>query len=243
MRLSRSLIAALLLCCSRVALAQEPAETTDDVVPPPPAAPVVSRRASAAADQPLGAPTDSPAARNPRSPVVTPVPGDFGLTFTFGGFGSFNLHGVNDVVLNSGTVANPVQSNLLTSIGARAVLQPVVLTFSLGLGVRHEPDRNDFGVDASFGVLRGFRAWRRIAPYVGGQAQFTYIDLSGTGNYIFTAAIGPVLGLEYFIADRVSLFAQGVLLLGLSVNDDSDVALVLQTVLRPGGQVGLNFYF
>ncbi len=184
-----------------------------------------------------------PSSESAVSPVVTSKPGDFALTFTFGGLGNMNVGGTN-----SAKVGNMMFSEL----GARAVLKSVIIPFSLGVGITNNlPDagdsRTDFGLSASVGILKQFRVWRRIAPYFGGMFHLHYLDPSTPPNapntdYQVQIALGPVLGVEYFIADRVSLYMQGQLLLGLSFTD-AVIETQFLTNLLAGGQLGLAVYF
>jgi hypothetical protein len=51
-----------------------------------------------------------------------------------------------------------------------------------------------------------------------------------------------VLGVEYYIADRVSLLLQGTFQFGVTMTDP--VAMVgLASSISGGGQMGLSFYF
>ena len=91
-------------------------------------------------------------------------------------------------------------------------------------------------------ILIGEWVWRRIAPYFGGLFHFSYLDPSGDNNWIIGLSIGPVLGIEYYIADRVSLLAQGTFQFGFSLTDPQ-AAIGLGSAISGGGQLGLVFYF
>ncbi len=190
---------------------------------------------------PIGAPSEVSLPRY--SPVQTPVPGNWGMTFLFGGLAPLSVGGVATIKPNP--MGNP--NFMFSEIGFRAVLSQVVIPFSLGLGVSsNNPDKGDstvdFGVSASVGVLKGFRMWRRISPYFGGMLHISYVDPTGPSNYAVTFALGPVLGIEYFIADRVSLFAQAELDVALTIQDATTI-VNFGTFLAGGGQLGLTFYF
>ena len=79
-------------------------------------------------------------------------------------------------------------------------------------------------------------------PYAGGQMHFHYLDPSGDKNWQVQLSLGPVLGVEYYIADRVSLLLQGTFQFGVTMTDP--VAMVgLASSISGGGQMGLSFYF
>jgi hypothetical protein len=100
----------------------------------------------------------------------------------------------------------------------------------------------DVGLSFTGGVLKGFRVWRRIAPYFGGLFHFDVLKPAGDNNYVVDMSLGPVIGIEYFIADRVSLFAQGTFQFGVQITDPT-AKIALGTGISGGGQLGLNFYF
>ncbi|HPH27189.1 MAG TPA: hypothetical protein PLA87_10105 [Pseudomonadota bacterium] len=174
------------------------------------------------------------------SPVVRAVPGNLAMTFAFGGLGSLRYGGALD---------QKAGDLLFTEFGMRAVLSSVIIPFSVGLGIGNSTTRTDpavsttdFGLSFSGGILKPFRAWRRIVPYAGGQMHFHYLDPSGDKNWQVQLSLGPVLGVEYYIADRVSLLLQGTFQFGVTMTDP--VAMVgLASSISGGGQMGLSFYF
>jgi hypothetical protein len=122
-----------------------------------------------------------------------------------------------------------------------------VIPFGIGAGVfHHEPDsgpaQNDVGLSASVGALRSFRVWRRIAPYVGGNLHIHYLDPTGDNNWLVALGFGPVIGIEYFFRDRVSLLLQGQAMVGLNIFDGL-LQVQAATQIAAGGQMGLVFYF
>lgn len=203
--------------------ASTPAPATPATVtpaPPPPNATTVS-----------ASPPDT-------QPVIRAAPGNWGMTFIFGGLAP--LGGLGDQSFGDGL--------LFTEIGVRRVFKRVVIPFSFGAGLaRLQPagqttKTTAAGVSASVAVLRGFRVWRRIAPYFGAFLHAHYIHAPGAGNYLVNVSVGPILGIEYFLADRVSLYGQGVLPIGPDITR-TGVNVVAKTVLAAGGQLGLTFYF
>ncbi len=184
-------------------------------------------------------------------PVVRPIPGNWGMTFSFGGLAPLSVGGLNTLSVNN---------LLFTEIGVRAVLSQIVIPFSFGFGTAVNTPSGagttaDFGISMSGGVLKGFRVWRRIAPYFGGAVHLQYTNDSAANNYLFNLSLGPLLGIEFFIADRVSLFMQGLFAVGLDFSNGSPLVsplppgtvqtttFTMQTVISGGGQMGLTFYF
>jgi hypothetical protein len=172
-------------------------------------------------------------------PVERFEPGQWGMQFTFGGLAPMSVAGVRDLGINR---------LVFTELGFRRVLsEQWVLPFSIGAGVyHHNPDsgdtQNDVGFAASVGVQRYFRVWRRIAPYAGGRIRFDYAEPNGRANWRVGFGLGPALGIEYFVGDRVSLTLQGEALVGIG---SSPGLLQVEWAMRlqAGGQMGLVFYF
>ncbi len=173
-------------------------------------------------------------------PVVRAGPGDWGMTFIFGGFAPLSVGGLGDLPLAEGLV--------FTEIGVRRVFKRVVVPFSFGAGVSQVRKAGEAkptisaGVSASVAVLRGFRVWRRIAPYFGGFLHTHYIDAAGPDNWLVNVSVGPILGIEYYLGDRVSLYGQGVVGIGPNIGKSS-IQWVARAALAAGGQLGLTFYF
>ena len=171
--------------------------------------------------------------------IVRAEAGNWGMQFVFGGLAPMSIAGVNRFAVNR---------LLFSEIGVRRVFKRVVLPFSVGLGVFHQnPDgsagnQNDFGLSASMGVLVPFRVWRRIAPYVGGSFHIRYLDPTGDNNWLVGFSIGPLLGIEYYVAHRVSLLLQANATLGINIFD-SLTQIGANTNISAGGQMGLVFYF
>ena len=95
---------------------------------------------------------------------------------------------------------------------------------------------------------RYFRIWRRIAPYFGVKLHLHYVDPSGDKNYLVQFALGPTLGVEYFIGDRVSLTMEYAVLFGGNFGDSATplhpgTTISLQSIVSMGGSMALTFYF
>ena len=173
-----------------------------------------------------------------RRPIQRAEPGDWAMQFTFGGLAPLSIGGISEY---------GVDRLLITELGFRRVFERVIIPFSVGAGVfHHNPDagakQNDAGLAASVGVLVPFRVWRRIVPYAGPQLHLHYLDPTGDNNWLVNFSIGPVLGTEVYVHDRISLLFQGVLTLGINVFDGL-TQVSAATALSAGGNTGLVFYF
>jgi hypothetical protein len=192
------------------------------------------------APQPMEpAPRMDPAPRTGASPVERPIAGDLGMSFIFGGLAPMSI---------TGMINHPVNRLFFTEVGMKyMVADKWALPFSFGFGVlsfkqEGADAQNDIGVSLSIGLQRYFRIWRRIAPYFGAKLHIHYVDPTGDANYLVQFAIGPTLGIEYFIGDRVSLTMEYALLIGLNA-EDRRTTIGLQSIVSMGGQMGLTFYF
>lgn len=197
-----------------------PAEIDDEVAP---------RKKRFASDGP---------AEEDGSPVERAKPGHWGMQFTFGGLAPLSIAGINDL---------GVGRLLFSEIGFRRVTQNLIIPFSIGAGVFHHAvdggsKQNDFGLAASVGVLKPFRVWRRISPYVGGTFHLHYVDPTGPDNWLVNVSIGPTIGTEFYIGHRVSLLFQADARLGINAFDGA-TQVSAATSLTAGGQTGLVFYF
>jgi hypothetical protein len=172
------------------------------------------------------------------SPVERAKAGMWGMQFTFGGLAPLSIAGIDN---------HGVNRLLFTELGFRRVFDRIIIPFSVGAGVfHHNPDngssQNDAGLAATFGVLVPFRVWRRISPYAGGQVHFHYLDPTGVNNWLVNFSLGPVIGIEFYIAHRVSLLLQGQAQVGINVFDGL-TQVSAATSIAAGGQTGLIFYF
>ena len=213
--------------CATEARAQDP-------IPPAPADPIAAAAAATAAATPkLTVAADD-------SPVVRAAAGNWAMTFTFGGLGSLTTNGILD---------QKAGNLLFTEVGFRAVLSSVTIPFSVGLGLANVTNRigtttsnTDIGLSFTGGVLKSFRVWRRIAPYFGGLFHFSYLDPSGDNNWVIGLTLGPVLGIEYYVADRVSVLAQATFQFGVGITDPQ-ATIGVGSAISGGGQLGIVFYF
>lgn len=232
-----------------------PAPTTTPAAPADPALAAPEPTRTETAPAPAPAPPPTPAAPPPvvtappanatsnppdTRPVVRAGPGNWGMTFIFGGLSPISVAGLGDLPLANGLI--------FTEIGVRRVFKRVVVPFSFGAGVTRQQSTTGLkpaisaGVSASVAVLKGFRVWRRIAPYYGGFLHTHYVDSAGPDNWLVNLTIGPILGIEYYLGDRVSLYGQGIVGIGPTFGKDT-IEFVARASLAAGGQLGLTFYF
>jgi hypothetical protein len=208
---------------------------------------------SAFAQEPAAsAPSESSASASAGSaaaPVVTAQEGQWAFLFRFGGLAPLSFRGVNDFIVEPAATGVGLTSQLFTEFGMRKVLKRFSIPFWVGLAMVNDSTRTgvstsntSFGLSGGVGLQYTFRAWRRIAPYVGGFGQLQFIDPTGDANWLLGFALGPVLGVEYYIADRVSLFAQGQFALGVAIADAS-ARVIMGPTMSMGGNTGVNVYF
>ena len=115
-----------------------------------------------------------------------------------------------------------------------------------GFGARiSSPEGGDSSGDIGFllggGLEYHFRIWRRISPYVGFGFGLGYSNPAGDDNGRFGVGMGPILGVEYYVFDHVSLQASYMMNLQIerSFGDETNTLLATQA----GGALNLTFYF
>ncbi len=178
-----------------------------------------------------------PAGAADASPVVIAEGGNMGMAFRFGGLANLSTDGNVRLLANSFP---------LTQVGLKYVASRTLhFPFFFGAGARKVDDgpgddEDIWGLDFGFGIEMHFSIWRRISPYVGGVVSFGFVNSDGglTGG----VGLGPVLGVEYFIADRVSLSAQYGLTLQFVTFQGGDQS-TLQFGTLANGAATLTFYF
>ncbi len=206
--------------------------------PPPSAAPARDDEIAPRAEERDDDDDDDDARGGRRRTVRRAEQGDWGMQFTFGGLAPLSIAGVRD---------HGVNRLLMTELGFRRLTENFIIPFSIGAGVfHHNPEtgssQNDAGIAASVGLLKPFRVWRRISPYAGGMLHLHYLDPTGDNNWLVNFSIGPVIGTEFYIGDRVSLLFQGQFDIGANIFDGL-TQVRAATSIAAGGQTGLVFYF
>jgi hypothetical protein len=188
-------------------------------------------------------------------PVVRAAAGDLGIAFRFGGLATLDASGNSRAVGQSAVV--------LTQVGLKVVLnERWMLPLYFGTGVRvnsvsasaytgASATTTDAGLDIGAGVEHHFRIWRRISPFAGASIGLTYSNPSGSSNDIIGFGAGAFLGIEYYIADRVSLAGQYMVAFqiahqsGSSSLSDTPTAAATSFAFQTlaGGALTLTCYF
>ncbi|MFO0726619.1 MAG: hypothetical protein U1E65_22725 [Myxococcota bacterium] len=224
--LFRGISLAFALFYATGALAQETPEPSPTPPPPP--------------GSPKGHSESRPSrpSKDPEQPAVRAVAGNWGMFFRFGGLAT----------LDAGNAGRNLDGLLVTQVGMRAVLDDdFILPFYVGTGFQHLADANSnatadtVSFDGGVGFEYHFRVWRRISPFVGANVGLGIFKANADPKATIGVGFGPSLGVEYYIADRVSLIAQYILTLQASFRLDVLTTISFQTL--SGGAMNLVFYF
>jgi hypothetical protein len=184
------------------------------------------------------------------SPVVRAAAGNWGMFFRFGGLASLD-HGSN---------TRSVDGLLLTQVGFRYVVSEKLIVpvyFSLGIRVINPPDdpfmpENDdksWGMEIGSGIEYHFRIWRRISPFIAFNLGLGVSEPNGDSNTAFGIGFGPAMGVEYYIADRVSITVQYMMALQIEIQqvpvgmDETDNWRTVQFNTMAGGAINIAYYF
>jgi hypothetical protein len=219
-----SIVALHPLVLFSAAWAQEPGEPMQPAPPaqpPPPQHPAQAHASS----------------KDPERPAVRAEEGDWGMFFRFGGLATL-------IATNNTRNVGPLAE---TQVGMKYVFsEHWMMPFFAGFGYRNNsvengPTDNEKAADVGAGVEYHFRIWRRISPFVGGQVGLGIADPNGAHQFKFGIGFGPVLGVEFYVADRVSLAAQYLLTFQVETQNQDHTAFQLSTLA--GGALNLTFYF
>lgn len=175
-------------------------------------------------------------------PVVRARGGNMGLYFLFGGLAG----------LTHSNVDRNIGALIFNRVGLKFVFSEhwmLPIWFGTGLRVDSVDDptidaTTDWGIDLGVGFEYHFRIWRRISPFVGAGVGFDLQDQTGADNIRFGMGIGPSLGVEYYLGDRLSLSAVYLFTIQL-VYQDSPLAstTTFGIATLAGGAVTLTYYF
>jgi hypothetical protein len=200
------------------------------------------------------APVAAHAAKDPDKPVVRAEAGNLGMTFSFAGLATLGYAGdtrtAGAVAAGGGAfVAN-------VAVGMKYVLSETLhIPFFFGTSITgtKTPGSDMLGawsLGFGAGVQKYFRLWRRIAPFVDAYFLFNISDPSNPGvtadDKVFTIGISPGLGVEYYIADRLSLTARYMFNVGLNIAPRESAGVPTNTYLfatASGGAMTLTYYF
>lgn len=226
-------------------LAQEPppppaTDTAEEppLTPPPPAETV--RVPPPPPPKPRPAPPANP--RGDDAPVVRAEGGNLGMYFRFGGLATLTHSN------NSRTAGSLV----FTQVGMKFVFsEHFMLPIYFGSGVRVDnPDQGDsqtnWGIDVGAGFEYHFRIWRRISPFLGVSLGVDVEDATGDDNMTVGMGMGPSLGVEYYIGDRLSLTAMYLFVIQLRYTDNPNPAREITSFglsTLAGGAVNITYYF
>jgi hypothetical protein len=181
-------------------------------------------------------------------PVVRAQAGNWGMFFRFGGLASLD-HGNNTRTVNG---------VLLTQVGFRYVVsETLIIPFYFGTGVRlieppdpDDKDTKDWAIELGVGIEYHFRIWRRISPFVGFSFGLGAVEPNGAHNTVFGVGLGPSLGVEYYIGDRVSITVMYMMTLQIEIEQQydwsNDETVKQRSTLfntAAGGAINIAYYF
>jgi hypothetical protein len=157
--------------------------------------------------------------------------GNWGFIWRLGGLATLN-HTGNTRNVNAGAAMTHVG---LKYAANETWMFPVYAGVVLNLDDPPGDDnsRTNFGVELGGGVEYHFRIWRRISPFVGASLGLFYTNPSGDNSYDIGVGLGPLAGVEYYIADRLSLQAIYTVV----------IAMAFETRPAPGGDKGTRTSF
>ncbi|NOZ85493.1 MAG: porin family protein [Deltaproteobacteria bacterium] len=185
----------------------------------------------------------------PAPEIVRAESGNFGIYFSFGGIATLAV-GATGRKIDKNRVGNAVAFAGLKLVPSDNIVIPVGIGLSFGHSdIDGDAGTNNFGMALSGGLEYHFRVWHRISPYIGAKAQLDYLDPTGDDNWEFGINLGPSLGVEYYIADRLSLSAEYNFLMDLRFSDAKAVGgdlksdLLFSTGVTNAGTVYISFYF
>ena len=238
-----ALVTCLTLLCANTAWAQgdqpppppplgdtgdEPSGIDTDTTPPP-----TPRR-------PPALPTTRAKPANPEMPVVRATGKNMGMFFRFAGLGTMGVSGES----------NPAAAVLMNDVGIKFVFSetlmlPIFFGMGLNLNTPSEGDSSsNWAMDLGAGIEYHFRIWRRFSPFLGGSLRFSFSDKTGEDNMYFAMSLGPKLGIEYYIADRLSLSAAYMFMIQIAHQDGSDTSqTTFQMSTLSGGSLTITGYF
>jgi hypothetical protein len=238
----------LLLFLAAPVLAQEsepmppPAPEPEYDEPESPALPPPPEPAAKPDPEPAPAPAPAPAAApaDPTAPVVRVQGGEWGFSWVFGGLATLSTTGPTR------SYPDPRVTLSVTEVAVRYALSEVWrIKFGAGtLLAVAKPDGGDastnWGMALHGGFEYHFRIWRRISPFLGARMGFSMLDPSGEANWVFGIGLGPQIGIEYFIADRVSLAMLYQFMIEFQLSDPQFNFIMATSA---GGSLALTVYF
>ena len=174
--------------------------------------------------------------------MVRAMSGDIGMYFRFGGLAPLT-HTNNQ---------RTIGALVFNQIGVKFVFsEQLMLPVWFGTGIRVDNPSgseasSDWGIEMGVALEYHFRIWRRISPFVGGSFGLDFQDPSNDDNSRFGMGLGPIAGIEYYIADRVSLTAMYMFLIQIALQDapipGADTTIFGISTLA-GGALNITYYF
>jgi len=232
-----ALLSLFLLSSPAWAQDQPPLGDSPEALPPPTPPPPGP---AADTEPPPPPPAAAPApAIDSDSPVVRAQAKNIGMYFRFGGLANLT---------HSNNTRN-VGPLLFTQVGMKFVFsESFMLPIWFGSGMRVDnPDQGDsatnWGIDLGVGFEYHFRIWRRISPFIGGSFGFDVQDPTQDDNIALGVGLGPMLGIEYYVADRVSMTAMYMFTIQIGYQDGANSVTSFGISTLAGGALNITYYF
>jgi len=256
LRLSAVVFLTLVFLTAPASAQDQPPLTTDSPedlpppTPPPPGPPFGDTEAPPATPPPRVRPAKAAAMPAADGPVVRAEAGNMGMYFRFGGLASLTHSN------NSRTVSGTQGGSLVFSqVGVKFVFsERLMLPIWFGTGLRVDsPDTdppgspegpyNNWGIDLGVGLEYHFRIWRRLSPFIGGSFGFNVQDPTNSDNVTVGVGLGPIMGMEYYIGDRVSLTAMYMFVIQIAFQDSANSTTTFGMSTLAGGALNITYYF
>ncbi|MCB9558044.1 MAG: hypothetical protein H6707_18160 [Deltaproteobacteria bacterium] len=169
-------------------------------------------------------------------------PGLWGMTMRFGGLATMTATGSHIDGATGG------RGLVIADVGLKYVLSETLqIPFWVGTGMRTADGNTDWGLRFGGGMEYHFRVRKRISPFIAAGLALGIDDPTGPANWTVAIGLAAQMGIEYFIANRLSL--SGLYQFGFDflIGDDAYPAVpggfVFGFATTSGGALLITAYF
>ncbi len=119
--------------------------------------------------------------------------------------------------------------------------------YRIGSDIMYNGTSTVFSSSATLGIEYHFLGNTQISPYIGGYAQAGFTMLP-TSQMIFPMSAGAILGVEVFIFDFLSVFAEYAIAVDVTIMNDTTAAVTtfdyaIDTKMGNDSKLGVVVYF